>query len=59
MASLGSSVPVDCPVCDTPVRLPVRDLGRAGSVLSVTIDTGPLHAHVADAHPPSTAGAER
>jgi len=50
MASLGSSVRVPCPSCQEPTTVPVAAGGREGNVLTVTIDLGPLHAHVAAAH---------
>ncbi|NUR01358.1 MAG: hypothetical protein HOY79_33985 [Streptomyces sp.] len=55
MASLGTHVPVECPVCDEPVRLPIADVSTSRSALTVQIDTAPLHAHVAEHRAPAGA----
>ncbi|MEU5596677.1 hypothetical protein [Streptomyces sp. NPDC020298] len=52
MASLlGSSIPLDCPACEEPVTVPVRQVGAARSSVTVTIDMSSFRAHIADAHP--------
>lgn len=55
MASLGSSIPVDCPICTDAVDIPMQEIAREGTVLTVTIDVGVLGQHIATAH--SRAGA--
>ncbi|MFF1284290.1 hypothetical protein ACFVY4_26560 [Streptomyces sp. NPDC058299] len=51
MASpLGTHVPVDCPLCDSSVNIPVTETGRDGTLLTVTLDLGVLRQHVTTAH---------
>jgi hypothetical protein len=55
MASLlGSHLTIPCPICTTPVDILLQergvDFGRHPHVVTVSLDFGPLHDHVATTH---------
>ena len=51
MASfLGTSVPLDCPACDEPMTIPVKEIGREGATLTVALNLAPFREHIAAAH---------
>lgn len=59
MAALPAAVPVGCPICSTPVDLPLS-AGRHARVdehlvMSLSVDTEPLTVHVAATHPAAVA----
>lgn len=47
---LGSSVPFSCPACATPMAVPFEEVRSDGDVLTLELDLGPFHTHIATAH---------
>lgn len=51
MASLlGSAVPLDCPACDEPMTVPLRQLDVDDGTVTVALDLGPFREHIATVH---------
>ncbi|MFF7142252.1 hypothetical protein ACFZB5_13520 [Streptomyces nodosus] len=50
MAYLGTHIPLTCPACAERVVLPVKETGREGSTVTVSMDLTPFHTHIAAAH---------
>jgi hypothetical protein len=53
MASLGTHVPIDCPVCPDRVDVPVKEVAGdepGDLVLTIEVDLGAWRKHIAAVH---------